>query len=434
MATLPPLPKLLRATALLLVLPACTTENDALYAPYADAQAQAGGSAAAGGDAAGGAATTGGAGGAASNGGTGGSGGSPATGGDPAEPDARVPRGGEPAEPDARAPRGGETPPPDAGPAAPDAGPVDPDAAVVVPVDADDDGIDDAVDNCPGVSNHNQADADGDGVGDACDAPPDPVCAAGQQRACGDDAGACRRGLQRCVDGAWGACEGAVGPAAEMCNQVDDDCDGQIDEGLPGCGACVPNCAGRGCDADDGCGGRCNPCGAGQVCGGGMCLVAGLGRCDTCQSSAQCTGEGAGLCVTPGDNLPAFCIFPCGANRTCGPGDACNDVGFGEPGGYCLPPNADCNAAPAGCSANTDCPAGQYCGRQDDTCHVGGQGRGAIDTGCQTDADCQPGLLCSDVLGQCTQQCDGNPDCAENLIDRTCRVANDGNRAYCTVF
>jgi hypothetical protein len=37
--------------------------------------------------------------------------------------------------------------------------------------DADDDGVGDAVDNCPDVPNPAQTDTDGDGVGDACDAP-----------------------------------------------------------------------------------------------------------------------------------------------------------------------------------------------------------------------------------------------------------------------
>jgi hypothetical protein len=37
------------------------------------------------------------------------------------------------------------------------------------PPDADDDGIPDATDNCPQVSNPSQADGDRDGVGDACD-------------------------------------------------------------------------------------------------------------------------------------------------------------------------------------------------------------------------------------------------------------------------
>ena len=35
--------------------------------------------------------------------------------------------------------------------------------------DADRDGVDDRFDNCPGITNRNQADADGDGRGDACD-------------------------------------------------------------------------------------------------------------------------------------------------------------------------------------------------------------------------------------------------------------------------
>jgi probable HAF family extracellular repeat protein len=43
------------------------------------------------------------------------------------------------------------------------------------PQDSDGDGVADANDNCPDVSNADQADADGDGVGDACDAPPPKI-------------------------------------------------------------------------------------------------------------------------------------------------------------------------------------------------------------------------------------------------------------------
>ena len=35
--------------------------------------------------------------------------------------------------------------------------------------DADEDGINDLIDNCFGVFNPDQGDADGDGTGDACD-------------------------------------------------------------------------------------------------------------------------------------------------------------------------------------------------------------------------------------------------------------------------
>ena len=65
-------------------------------------------------------------------------------------------------------------------------------------------------------------------------------------RACGTDVGECSTGLETCALGAWGACSG-VEPAVEICNTLDDDCDGRIDEGLDlglpcgdGRGECVP--------------------------------------------------------------------------------------------------------------------------------------------------------------------------------------------------
>ena len=53
-----------------------------------------------------------------------------------------------------------------------------------------------------------------------------------------------------------GACIGQTTPGLESCNNLDDDCDGVIDEG---CNACVPEVCGNGLDddcdgvADDGC-------------------------------------------------------------------------------------------------------------------------------------------------------------------------------------
>jgi hypothetical protein len=66
-----------------------------------------------------------------------------------------------------------------------------------------------------------------------CDGEVDEgcACAAGSERPCGVDTGACRVGSQRCAAGRWGGCEGAVEPAPERCDGADLDCDGRVDEG-----------------------------------------------------------------------------------------------------------------------------------------------------------------------------------------------------------
>ena len=45
--------------------------------------------------------------------------------------------------------------------------------------------------------------------------------------------GICLEGMRVCDDkGKWGACEGAVLPATELCNNIDDDCNGRVDDGF----------------------------------------------------------------------------------------------------------------------------------------------------------------------------------------------------------
>ena len=72
-------------------------------------------------------------------------------------------------------------------------------------------------------------------VDDNCNGKTDEepcVCKDGATRACGPDQGQCKPGLQTCRKGAWGDCQGAVMAKAEACNGKDDDCDGAVDEDL----------------------------------------------------------------------------------------------------------------------------------------------------------------------------------------------------------
>jgi hypothetical protein len=57
-------------------------------------------------------------------------------------------------------------------------------------------------------------------------------CEDGAVEACGSDVGTCRQGTRTCIGDAFGPCEGEVTPRNELCNELDDDCDGSVDEGF----------------------------------------------------------------------------------------------------------------------------------------------------------------------------------------------------------
>ena len=81
----------------------------------------------------------------------------------------------------------------------------------------------------------------------------DCLCTVGQTRPCYNgpagtlNTGVCREGTQNCVSiGNWGACQGAITPSPEICNGLDDNCNGSIDEGItaPACSKTLGACAG----------------------------------------------------------------------------------------------------------------------------------------------------------------------------------------------
>jgi hypothetical protein len=87
-------------------------------------------------------------------------------------------------------------------------------------------------------------------------------CTPGDSRACYDGAdgtqgvGPCVGGMQTCgSDGYWSSCDGEVIPTGEKCgNSIDDNCNGMVDENVDNDGDGFTTCAGDCCDsASDGC-------------------------------------------------------------------------------------------------------------------------------------------------------------------------------------
>jgi hypothetical protein len=92
-------------------------------------------------------------------------------------------------------------------------------------------------------------------TGCPCDAQQIAPCYSGPAGTVGQ--GVCAAGLRSCgADLTWGGCVGQVLPSADVetvCNDLDDNCDGVVDEGLRGpCGDCNEECSGEcvgvGCD------------------------------------------------------------------------------------------------------------------------------------------------------------------------------------------
>ena len=82
-----------------------------------------------------------------------------------------------------------------------------------------------------------------DGLDNDCDGDIDEglsyCCEEGEVSVCGTNDGACKKGVKTCdAEMSWGDCGGDdhVGPVGELCNNKDDDCDGQVDEENPGGG------------------------------------------------------------------------------------------------------------------------------------------------------------------------------------------------------
>jgi MYXO-CTERM domain-containing protein len=193
--------------------------------------------------------------------------------------------------------------------------------------------------------------------------------------------GVCAQGVTECQVGAGIICKPAVGMKPETCDNLDNDCNGLVDDGTGLCrdnlvcskGVCIRPCddsefpcaVGLKCDTDGLCKDpRCATvdCPAGQVCQGGNCVGG-------CQGVMCPLGQVCQLGV---------CVDPC--------------AGVSCPGAVC-----ELGACVSGCRCRA-CPSGQVCA-------MGGALDGhCVDTGCDT-MTCPAGTICR--RGTCEDACQG---------------------------
>ena len=156
----------------------------------------------------------------------------------------------------------------------------------------------------------NGLDDDCDGVADNGNPGGGAFCLSGEQGVCG-------YGVTRCENGAI-TCVPNREPSGEVCNGLDDNCNGEIDEGLdckPDCEAQLEYCNGR----DDDCDGLVDEGSpeAGQVCSPGdgcpvgktVCLAGKL-VCEPTRSAEVCDGLDND-CNGVVDDVPGGCSARC---------------------------------------------------------------------------------------------------------------------------
>lgn len=221
-------------------------------------------------------------------------------------------------------------------------------------------------------------------------------CGGGGQPCKTEMLGVCEDGVMQCKKGVI-ACVQTLQPTTEVCNALDDNCDGSVDEGEGLCGTrevcsagvCVPKCGSNEF--------KCPP---GRVCGPGSVCVETACQNVTCEAGKVCQG---GECV---DSCTGVACPHGQACRNGGCVDPCVgiecDEGFACILGVCT--SCECSACGEGtvCAATPETSGAKVCvdsGCENKTCTAGTHcAAGECVDNC-ADVVCPEGQLCS--MGAC---------------------------------
>ncbi len=199
--------------------------------------------------------------------------------------------------------------------------------------------------------------------------------------------GACGIGVNVCR-AAGVTCEPVSGSSTETCDNIDNDCNGSVDDGSGLCpasqvcvlGTCIANCLESSCAVGYTCNpdGRCVeescvgvPCPENQRCVHGTCVDSCTGV--VCPHNQQCAaGRCTDLCETitcdtgfvcqDGNCVPTCPCHPCPTGSSCNADGTCSPAGCDltvcEPGWYCQDGTCIDGCAGAMCPANQHCEVG----------------------------------------------------------------------------
>jgi uncharacterized protein (TIGR03382 family) len=197
--------------------------------------------------------------------------------------------------------------------------------------------------------------------------------------ACGTGTGPCSGGTDQCINGSI-QCVGGTSTGTETCNNIDDDCDGTVDEGdLCGGGTCDHGVCASPCVAGE------FPCPGGKRCVNTFCVD------DPCYN-VQCPADGDGNLQTCAEGQ---CVALC-PTISCNAGTVCRGTD-----GSCVPDT--CAYLPKKCSASELC--------VNDQC---------VPNKC-LGVTCGDGQFCRD--GDCIGSCLGvNCGTAQTCVDGTCKA------------